>query len=71
MLVLSHAQGHVMLKTLGVAMGTQFGEENGEWVLRVEGKIKCFELRFQLFRNISSRLPPVTFETKCANNRGI
>lgn len=34
MLVLSHAQGHVMLETLV--------EENGEWVLRVEGKIKCF-----------------------------
>lgn len=37
MLVLSHAVGHVMLETLGVAMGTQFGKESGEWVLRVEG----------------------------------
>lgn len=38
MLVLSHAQGHVMLETLGVAMGTQFGKESGEWVLELKAR---------------------------------
>lgn len=70
-LVLSHAQGHVMLETVGV----RGFNGHSVWQRKCWVGFKSWRrnqmLRLQLITNISSRLPPVTFETKCANNRGI